>query len=73
LGEVLVWAEDGALIAGVSDRLPIGMNVAQPGGGRAVVLAFPLRPTNGNGTTRAFLAKVLTQLLGITPVAAGLR
>jgi hypothetical protein len=71
--EVLVWAEDGALIAGVSDRLPIGMNVAQPGGGRAVVLAFPLRPTNGNGTTRAFLAKVLTQLLGITPVAAGLR
>jgi hypothetical protein len=49
--EVALWAQPGTLSPPNAERVPVGLTVAQPGGGLAVVLttALPVTPGNNAG------------------------
>lgn len=67
--EIAIMAPPGALTPASPDSLPIGVSVAQPHGGRAVILSVPLgtsTPRNASTSSR-FLAKVFAQLGLTTP------
>ena len=66
--EGILWARPSSLAPAPPVPYPVGMSVAQPSGGRAVVLTVPIIPstaiTGYNGATR-ILAKVFQQM-GLT-------
>jgi hypothetical protein len=60
--DVAIWAPENQLSPGVPLRLPVGLSVPQPGGGRAIVVTFALRGANGFGSVARFLDRVLQQM-----------
>ena len=74
--QVAFWAPPGELASGhpgnPPEHLAVGKSVPHPGGGRAIVLAFPLRVGNGFtappnpsvGTVPRILDRIFAQLLG---------
>jgi hypothetical protein len=57
------WANPNVLSPPHAARIPVGVNVPQPGGGRAILVSFPFVPMNGvaNSGPRVF-AKILDDL-----------
>ncbi len=69
--EVVLWGAPGTLTPAFGDSTAVGMNVVQPGGGRAVVVCMPpgsAVPPVGAGTVAGAAARFITniyRLLGL--------
>jgi hypothetical protein len=63
--DVAIWARAGTLSQGHDYDIPVAVSVAQPLGGRAMVITVPLRAANGYFTVPRVLAKMFEQL-GLT-------
>ena len=64
--EVELWARAGTLAPPNPIDVAVGLNVPQTGGGRAIVVTFPLRGANAAFTVPAYLDRVF-QELGLGP------
>jgi fluoride ion exporter CrcB/FEX len=64
--EVVLWGAPGTLTPAVGDSTAVGISVAQPGGGRAVVVCMPpggAVPPVGAGTQAGSAARFVTNIL----------
>jgi hypothetical protein len=61
--DVLFWAAPGTLSQGNPVRMAIGIAVPRPGGGRLVVMPFPMLGANGYASAARVLTKTLQRLM----------